>query len=86
MTSRQGRDLGRKYVVVQLYDDKHVGVADGWARKLNRPKRKNVKHLVIHREKLDAGRLDDKTIRAFIEQHSSVEEVRKEVLQDHGQG
>ena len=86
VTSRQGRDLGRKYVVVQFYDDNHVAVADGLVRRTSRPKRKNVKHLIIHDQKLDAGQLDDKTIRAFIEQHSSVEEVRKEVLQDHGQG
>ena len=52
VTSRQGRDLGRKYVVVQFYDDNHVGVADGLVRKVNCPKRKNVKHLVIHRDKL----------------------------------
>jgi len=86
VTSRQGRDLGRKYVVVQFYDDNHVGVADGLVRKVSCPKRKNVKHLVIHRDKLEVERLDDKAIRGFIERHSSEEEERKEVLQDHGQG
>ena len=86
VTSKRGRDLGRKYVVVRFYDDKHVEVADGLLRKVNRTKRKNVKHLLVHQAKLEQGRLDDKAIRAFIERHSSVEEVREEVLQDHGQG
>ena len=45
-----------------------------------------MKHLLVHQAKLEQGRLDDKAIRAFIEQHNSVEEVREEVLQDHGQG
>ena len=86
VTSRQGRDSGRKYVVVQFYDDKHVAVADGLGRKLNRPKRKNIRHLIIHRVKLEARPMDDKAIRTFIAEHSSEEEVRKEVVQDHGQG
>lgn len=85
VTSRQGRDLGRRYVVVQFYDDSFVGVADGLVRRVSRPKRKNIRHLVIHQAVLDGGKLDDKAIRAFIERHSGGEEERKEDAA-HGQG
>ncbi|NMB19832.1 MAG: hypothetical protein GX979_03115 [Firmicutes bacterium] len=85
VTSKRGRDSGRKYVVVKFYDDSHVDVADGSVRKLSRPKRKNIKHLVIHDANLRLTELEDKAIRSFIEQHSNEEEARKEGLH-HGQG
>ena len=44
-------------MVVRFYDDKHVEVADGLLRKVNRTKRKNVKHLLVHQAKLEQGRL-----------------------------
>lgn len=86
VTSKMGRDLGRKYVVVEFYDDNHVDVVDGLARKVNRPKRKNVKHLVVHAAILRAEEFDDKAIRRFIELHCNEEQVREEGLTDHGQG
>ena len=39
-----GRDKGRTYLVVSVNENK-VLVVDGRARKVNNPKRKNVKHL-----------------------------------------
>ncbi|HHT90023.1 MAG: KOW domain-containing RNA-binding protein [Bacillota bacterium] len=86
VTSKMGRDSGKKYVVVEFQDDSHVIVADGFVRKLNRPKRKNRKHLVAHNIRLDVEEWDDKAIRDFLEQHSNVEEVGKEGFTDHGQG
>lgn len=85
VTSKRGRDSGRKYVVVKFYEDGHVDVVDGFARKMSRPKRKNVKHLIVHNARVQGNQLDDKQVRAFIEQHSSVETRGKEGLQDHGQ-
>lgn len=86
VTSKMGRDSGKKYVVIEFYDDNHVNVTDGFARKVNRPKRKNVKHLVAHTVRLGGDKFDDKAIREFIEQHSNEEEVGKEGFADHGQG
>ncbi len=86
VTSKMGRDLGKKYVVIEFYDDNHVNVADGFVRKMNRPKRKNVKHLVIHHVSLKVESLDDKVIGDFIEQHSNEERLGEEGLTDHGQG
>jgi ribosomal protein L14E/L6E/L27E len=44
--SSQGRDKGRWMVVVGLVDGEHVLVADGSLRKLEKPKKKRLKHLV----------------------------------------
>ena len=52
-------------MVVEFQDDSHVIVADGFVRKLNRPKRKNRKHLVAHNIRLDVEEWDDKAIRIF---------------------
>jgi len=43
--SLSGRDAGRYFVVVDVIDDRFVAVADGDARPLRRPKKKNAKHL-----------------------------------------
>ena len=63
VTSRAGRDRGRPYLVLDVVDDRFVLVADGDLRPAERPKRKNVKHLIFHRawareirQQLAAGR------------------------------
>ncbi len=43
--SRAGRDSGRRFVVVGWADENHVLLVDGDTRKLDRPKRKKIKHL-----------------------------------------
>ncbi|NLL42042.1 MAG: hypothetical protein GX251_01730 [Firmicutes bacterium] len=77
VTSRMGRDSGKKYVVIESCQDNHVRLADGFVRKVDRPKRKNVKHLIAHGVILEAP-LDDKAIRDFLEQHSHVENLGEE--------
>ncbi len=46
--SRSGRDSGRVYLVMEVVDDKYVLVADGVMRRVENPKKKNVKHLIVH--------------------------------------
>ncbi|MDR7522150.1 MAG: KOW domain-containing RNA-binding protein [Armatimonadota bacterium] len=48
VTSRAGRDAGDRYVVVGAAGHDMVLVADGRRRQVSRPKRKNIKHLVVH--------------------------------------
>ena len=48
VTSRAGRDAGDRYVVVGAAGQDMVLVADGRRRGAGRPKRKNIKHLVVH--------------------------------------
>ena len=43
--SRQGRDAGRFFVVLEVVDEKYVMMADGLTRKLNHPKKKKILHL-----------------------------------------
>lgn len=48
VTSRAGRDRGDRYVVVETLGDDMVLVVDGEKRVIGRPKRKNLKHLILH--------------------------------------
>jgi ribosomal protein L14E/L6E/L27E len=58
--SRSGRDKDRYFVVTQVIDDDYVMIADGVMRKLNKPKKKKIKHLSMKPLVLDviAGKLE----------------------------
>ncbi len=45
--STAGRDFGKPYLVIQEVDQNTVLVADGHLRRLDNPKRKNIKHLSL---------------------------------------
>lgn len=47
VVSRAGRDAGRTFVVVKVIDDLFVEICDGDLRKVEKPKKKKVKHLNI---------------------------------------
>lgn len=47
VVSRAGRDAGRVFVVVKVIDDLYVEICDGDLRKVEKPKRKKIKHLNI---------------------------------------
>jgi ribosomal protein L14E/L6E/L27E len=44
--STKGHDKGRWFLVVGLVDERFVLIADGETRKLEKPKKKQVKHLL----------------------------------------
>ncbi|NLK44996.1 MAG: hypothetical protein GX300_11465 [Tissierellia bacterium] len=46
--SRAGRDKGRVFLVLEVIDDQHVFIVDGDLRKLENPKRKKLKHLMVY--------------------------------------
>lgn len=46
--SRSGRDNGRIYLVMETAGDNYVYVADGTIRRVENPKKKNIKHLIFH--------------------------------------
>ena len=48
--STQGRDAGRLFVVVGVVDQNHVLLSDGALRRIDKPKKKKVKHLIPMRE------------------------------------
>lgn len=43
--SKAGRDAGRKFVVIGIVDEFNVALADGDLRRIEKPKKKKVKHL-----------------------------------------
>lgn len=47
VVSKAGRDAGRRFVVVKVIDDLFVEVSDGDLRRVEKPKRKKIKHLDI---------------------------------------
>ncbi|MCE7700011.1 MAG: KOW domain-containing RNA-binding protein [Methanobacterium paludis] len=58
--SKAGRDKGRYYIVVGMPWNEYVLISDGDIRTVEKPKKKKIKHLVIHdliasdiREKLE---------------------------------
>ncbi|MCI5819613.1 MAG: KOW domain-containing RNA-binding protein [Acidaminococcus sp.] len=51
--SKQGRDSGRYYAVVEIVDDTYVKIADGKLRRVKSPKLKKVKHLKTKGDMLD---------------------------------
>lgn len=46
--SRAGRDAGNMFIVFKIVDDKYVLIVDGDTRPLEKPKKKKVKHLIVH--------------------------------------
>lgn len=44
--STAGRDAGKYFVVVKLVDEQYCLICDGKLRKLEKPKKKKVKHLL----------------------------------------
>lgn len=45
VVSLAGRDRGRPFIVLKVLNERLVLVADGDLRKVNKPKKKNVRHL-----------------------------------------
>ena len=43
--SKSGRDLGKAFVVVKVINERYLSVSDGDLRKIENPKKKNIKHL-----------------------------------------
>lgn len=71
--SRQGRDAGRCFVILQVLDESYVMMADGLTRKLTHPKKKKIMHLhpkPIRMEGLeallDSRQLKDSDLRTFL--------------------
>lgn len=51
--SRAGRDKGKIFLVLEVLDDEHLLVVDGNLRKLDKPKKKKIKHLIVYNTILD---------------------------------
>lgn len=45
VSSKAGRDQGQAYLIWRIVDDRFIEVVDGYRRRVERPKRKNIKHV-----------------------------------------
>ncbi|WDV45401.1 KOW domain-containing RNA-binding protein [Clostridiaceae bacterium M8S5] len=45
--SKRGRDSGRNFIVLNKLDSEYVLICDGDLRKLDKPKKKKIKHLRV---------------------------------------
>ncbi|HWQ30283.1 MAG TPA: RNA-binding protein [Negativicutes bacterium] len=70
--STAGRDKDHKFVVLCIIDDQYVYISDGDIRKLEKPKKKKIKHLI----KLDHVFQEIKDMTGSVEKLSN-SEIRK---------
>ncbi|MBP8594231.1 MAG: KOW domain-containing RNA-binding protein [Ruminococcus sp.] len=71
--AQAGRDSGGFFAVVGL-EEEYCFIADGKSRKLECPKRKNIKHLSFTNSVIDLSEITDKKLRTALKQFSGDEE------------
>lgn len=83
--SLAGRDKGRVFIIVGVLDENHVLIADGRKRKIEKPKRKKLKHLravgIADTEEealIGNGRLTNKTAAKITASYHDVLNNKKE--------
>lgn len=54
VSSKTGRDAGKHYVVVGFGTAPFILLADGRTRRVDHPKKKNVRHVMVHQAIADA--------------------------------
>ncbi|WP_352419142.1 KOW domain-containing RNA-binding protein [Proteiniborus sp.] len=47
--SKAGRDKGKVFVVLDIVDDEYVLISDGDYRRIDSPKKKKIKHLIVYK-------------------------------------
>lgn len=58
VSSKLGRDKGKVFLIFEVVDDQYVLIVDGYFHKVEKPKRKKVKHLQKYNVVLDDIALD----------------------------
>ncbi len=51
--SKAGRDVGKIFIVTEIIDANYVYISDGDLRRVENPKKKKIKHLVITKDIID---------------------------------
>ncbi|WP_425445962.1 KOW domain-containing RNA-binding protein [Dethiothermospora halolimnae] len=54
--SKSGRDKGKVFLVNAIIDEKYVTIVDGDLRRLDKPKKKKAKHLMIYKTVIEEFR------------------------------
>lgn len=51
--SKSGRDQGKAFIVIKVINERYLSISDGDLRKIERPKKKNIRHLQITSQRAD---------------------------------
>lgn len=51
--SKAGRDIGKAFIITEIIDSNYVYISDGNLRRVENPKKKKIKHLVITKDIID---------------------------------
>ena len=81
--TRSGRDRYRLYVITGVTEDGRVLIADGRLHKLERPKKKNLRHLTVlaaGSEKIDPLRMTDGELAAYLQDFEKTIKIMKTPL------
>ncbi len=81
--SKSGRDKGKYFIIIGIIDAEYVYISDGDLRKIEKPKKKKIKHLVfkdvlaedIRNAILSDGRISNSKIKKFLQVEDITEEV-----------
>ncbi len=76
--SKAGRDAGKKFIIVNIPDEFYVFISDGNLRKIEKPKRKKIKHLLITEEIIKP--LSEKLTKKFIITNSEVKKALEALI------
>lgn len=79
--SKAGRDSGKRFILIEVVDQSYVLVADGDLRRIEKPKKKKLKHLELTNYVIDAlgEKLNNKLkvtnpeIRKALEAHGTIQ-------------
>ncbi|HHU92625.1 MAG TPA: RNA-binding protein [Halanaerobiaceae bacterium] len=81
--SKAGRDAGKHYIIVGLEKENYVKIANGDTRRIENPKRKNVKHLYFTGDVIEElaiwlenkKRIRNEDLKRFIKDYEKNEEA-----------
>lgn len=87
VSSKNGRDIGQVFVILEIVDDDFVLIANGRRRTIENPKKKRIKHLNVHKkvfseiETKDLGKyqFNDAYVRRILRPEKEIELEKQEV-------
>lgn len=53
VVSKSGRDQGKAFIVVRVINERYLSISDGDLRKVEKPKKKNIRHLHFTSQRAD---------------------------------
>lgn len=71
--SKAGRDVGKKFIILDIIDNEYVYISDGDLRKVEKPKKKKLKHLKF--TEMFSQKMRDKLLKS--EKKISNSDIRK---------